>query len=312
MLYGRFRFIIKFTDQAYLPPYKGSTLRGAFGTALKQIVCALKRQECHHCVLGSRCVYTMFFENKRASHNKSEKGPSLPHPFMIEPPLESKTCFGPEEELSFHLILFGPALKYLPYCIYAFHQMGQIGVGKRINGKRAGFVLKEVSFYQSSSVASIYSQEDQILKGGDFFQNLTLDDKPCSDLNYLTIYLKTPLRVKYGNQLRDELPFHILIRAALRRISTLFTHYGDGEPDLDYKGLVERAKAVKVIDSDLRWLDWHRYSNRQETKMSLGGIVGWVRYEGNLGEFWPFLHLGEKLHLGKQTTFGLGQIQMNL
>jgi len=57
----------------------------------------------------------------------------------------------------------------------------------------------------------------------------------------------------------------------------------------------------------LRWYDWERYSSRQETRMRLGGLVGEVEFEGELAEFLPYLFLGELIHLGKGTSFGLGR-----
>jgi hypothetical protein len=61
MLFGEYHFIGILEDDALLPPFKGSTFRGVFGRALKEVVCALKRQECPTCLLRSQCVYTQVF-----------------------------------------------------------------------------------------------------------------------------------------------------------------------------------------------------------------------------------------------------------
>ena len=93
------------------------------------------------------------------------------------------------------------------------------------------------------------------------------------------------------------------------RISSLFNCYGNGEPELDYKGLVNRAKNVRIIVSDLNWYDWHRYSHRQDNTMLMGGMVGSVTYEGDIEEYMPLIGLCQRVHLGKQTSFGLGKIK---
>jgi hypothetical protein len=40
--------------------------------------------------------------------------------------------------------------------------------------------------------------------------------------------------------------------------------------------------------------------------MTLGGVVGPWRLEGDLGPLLPWLQLGQWLHLGKNATMGLG------
>ena len=44
--------------------------------------------------------------------------------------------------------------------------------------------------------------------------------------------------------------------------------------------------------------------------MKMGGFVGGMRFEGDLAEFNPFLVLGEYLHIGKGTVYGLGKYEI--
>jgi CRISPR/Cas system endoribonuclease Cas6 (RAMP superfamily) len=122
--------------------------------------------------------------------------------------------------------------------------------------------------------------------------------------------LRTPLRIKFKNQYKADLPFHVLIRACLRRMSALLNAFGEGEPQIDYPGLVRRAEAVSIASQDLRWFDWRRFSFRQDQAMLMGGMVGEVTYRDVPGLFLPLLEFCKKVHIGKQTTFGLGQIEI--
>ena len=45
--------------------------------------------------------------------------------------------------------------------------------------------------------------------------------------------------------------------------------------------------------------------------MQLGGLTGSIRYYGELAAFLPFFSLAEQLNIGKQTSFGLGEIQFD-
>jgi hypothetical protein len=304
MLLGEYRFRGVLEDEALLPPYKGSTLRGVFGRALKEVVCALKHQECPSCLLRGQCLYVAVFDPPAGAPSRA----SPPPPFVLEPPLSPKTQFSPGEPLEFTLLLFGKSNAYLPYFVYAFEHLGRLGLGKALGGRRARFRLLSVT---CATAGVIYQEKERLLLPARP-QELVLPtaEPPRPGVGQLTVSLLTPLRLKFQNRLQAELPFHVLLRAVLRRIATLFKEYGNGEPPLDYRGLSARAQKVQTRHSSLNWCDWKRYSHRQEQAMLLGGLLGDITYQGELGEFLPFLSLAEKLHVGKNTTFGLGKLKI--
>jgi len=305
MLYAKFYFHGVFSSEAVLPPFKGSTFRGSFGKALKAVVCALRRENCQTCLLADRCLYSTVFENVRRPEEAT--GPSPVHPFVIEPPLTAQTHLSVGDPFDFGLLLFGRATEYLPYFLYAFEEMGRVGIGARLRDGRGKFRLSQVT-YEGKSV---YDSGTGKLTTGTT-ETLELENIPrkVAAPTTVTISLETPLRLKHNNRLHAELPFHVLVRAALRRVSTLNRLYGDGEPDLDYRGLVARAQQVRTSKSTIRWLDVRRYSNRQQDSMLVGGMIGDITYEGELAEFLPLIKYCEKVHLGKATTFGLGKIKV--
>ena len=63
---GDYTFTCQLQAEAMLPEYKGSTLRGGFGAAFKNVVCALKRRECDDCPLRGNCLYAVVFETPLA------------------------------------------------------------------------------------------------------------------------------------------------------------------------------------------------------------------------------------------------------
>ncbi|MFQ5903237.1 MAG: CRISPR system precrRNA processing endoribonuclease RAMP protein Cas6 [Candidatus Binatia bacterium] len=62
-----------------------------------------------------------------------------------------------------------------------------------------------------------------------------------------------------------------------------------------------------MIDRCGVWHGWERYSARQDTRMKMGGFVGKVEYQGEVSGFIPLLRLGQRIHVGKGTGFGLGR-----
>ena len=303
MLFGKYRLRIQFHEEARIPPYKGSTLRGGFGAALKSVMCGSVKRSCDECRVSQRCLYAQTFETMPGS-SRSSFSPTPPHPYVIEPPLDGKTLFGAGDTLEFGLLLFGKSNNYLAFFLHATSLMGKRGIGRGATGP-AMFSLTAV--YDAAG-NMIFEPEGERLLGDPQPTDMVLVATNRDINSSLRLSFVTPFRLKYMNQFHDEMPFHILVRAMLRRISALFIHHGDGEPEIDYRGLVHRAMGITAQDRRICWVDWERYSNRQQTKMFLGGLVGSVTYMDVPGEYLPLLALAKEVHLGKQTSFGLGLI----
>ena len=310
MQVGIYGFSCRFETETVLPVFKGSTLRGSLGLALRRIACALHHQDCKSCLLSTQCAYTILFEeNPRPLTDSIFRSAPIrrPHPYVLVPPDNSKRLHGTGELFSFSVKLFGPALSYLPHLVYAVQEMGKAGLGK---GNRHG----EGRF----RLEAVYHKQQQIFNGQSLCNTAPSDEisfGPATDaaVKRLTLTCHTPLRLKQDNHLSGKLPFHVLTRAALRRIAALETYYGQGsEPALDYRGLITRANGIAVTDSTICWTEFERYSNRQKSAMRFGGITGTITYQGeNLSEYLPLLRYCETVHLGKQTSFGLGNISIN-
>jgi hypothetical protein len=75
---------------------------------------------------------------------------------------------------------------------------------------------------------------------------------------------------------------------------------------VDFRALIEQARAVRLVRDETRWTTWSRYSSRQDRRMEWAGPVGTATYEGDLTPFWPYLVFGQWTHVGKGATFGLG------
>lgn len=126
----------------------------------------------------------------------------------------------------------------------------------------------------------------------------------------LTVSFLTPTRLKFASHLSAECEFHVLVRSLLRRIAMLNYFHCNGSFPAEQREFVDQARAIYRVESQIRWVDWERFSNRQQTHMLFGGIVGRVTFQGEYGEFLPHLVLGTYTHVGKAATFGLGQYEL--
>jgi hypothetical protein len=234
--------------------------------------------------------------------------PAAPHPFVIEPPPETKRRYAPGEPIEFSLILIGRAIDYLPYFIVAFEELGRHGIGPG-NGR---YALSEIDGITAGGHSTpIYSGESRrlvsqwpVLHPDDF--PLSPDPAPAE----ATVVFLTPTLVRHTNQSGDLTQFHVLFRNLLRRISLLDYFHCEGEWGPGPRALLEQAEAIETAAHTLRWRQWERYSARQRQRVPMGGWVGRVTYRGDLAPFWPWLLLGQWLHVGKHATFGLGQYRI--
>jgi CRISPR-associated endoribonuclease Cas6 len=231
---------------------------------------------------------------------------AVPHPFVIEPPEGRKRAFKPGDSLMFGLTVIGRALDYLPYFIYAFDELGRTGLGR----ERGRFSLERVSQVdakaQDDKAQAIYTSQEKTLHSVN--PETLAGIMPGNSSAPISLKFMTPTRIIYNGGLTLDLEFHILIRQLLRRFSMLsYFHCDIDTSTWNFKNIIEQAKDVAVKERKLHWHDWQRYSNRQQTKMKMGGFVGKITFEGHLGQFLPLMQAGEIVHVGKGTSFGLGK-----
>ncbi|MBI5206211.1 MAG: CRISPR system precrRNA processing endoribonuclease RAMP protein Cas6 [Candidatus Firestonebacteria bacterium] len=259
-------------------------------------------------MLKLKCVYSAIMESPvPADHPESRKYKNAPHPYIIIPPAAKKRYFKPGDILSFEFVLIGKANDYLPYFVYTFTEMGKLGIGHH-KGKFDVASVEELRF--DGSVIEIYNDNNKILKNPDnridysFFKN-----KEVNNNDAITIDFETPARIKVNDNLSSDLSFKVLIERLSER-ACLLAHFHCGAELVSFEEFAVDSGKVEIIDNKLEWVDWVRYSSRQDTKMNFGGCIGKITYKGDFQKYLPLLKLGEHIHVGKATTFGLGKYRI--
>jgi len=307
--FAKFRFTLEALETLFLPEYKGSTLRGGFGHAFRKLVCTMGPIPCHTCLLQLKCPYPQFFETPIVGDTPPfMRGVKTgPQPFVLEPPLETKRVYQKGELLEFGLLLMGRAIEFLPYFIFTFAQLGYRGIGR---GQKK-FHLKEVAGLNLEEWQPIYRGDTKTLTAD--YQTLSTPSfaAPADGIERLTLRFLTPTRIKIQGHLSTAINFRELVLWLLRRICTLaYFHMPGSTVEWNWRTALNAAKEVVVESKELRWVDWERYSNRQESRMKLGGFVGEITVCGEMEQWLPLLKLGEAVHVGKGATFGLGKYEI--
>lgn len=301
--YLRLRFSLRSLADAHLPAYQGSLLRGAFGHALRTAVCAMgPAQPCNSCRLRRACIYTRLFE----TFIEDEPPPFLrglptsPRPYVVEP-LSTERHLPSGAALEFDLLLIGQTVGLHAYAALAVERMAATGLGQA----RHRFALDRVRCQAPDG------EWHDLRPSQAPPASATASQPPPAAPPRAVLRFLTPTRIKIRDHLASSIAPRALVFNILRRTLELaHFHVPGAEIDWTFRPLLDHASSIRVLSSDFRWHDWQRYSNRQQTKMSMGGFIGTLEIEGDLGPLWPLLAAAEILHVGKGATFGLGKFAL--
>jgi hypothetical protein len=301
---ARFRFVLTARDPIRLPEYAGSAWRGLLGHGLRRTACVTGQPTCGGCLLRRSCAYSTLFEAPATPRQSSYSAP--PHPFVLDIDPMAPREYAPGAPLTVNIHLIGAAIAQAPYFVHAFAQAGQFGFGRA----RARFGLNSVGYEthtgQGDWVEIFHARE------GVYHHPETAPLVPPPSPRSIRLRFVTPVRIKRDGHFLGarELTATDLVQALYRRLRSLARQYGETPEDAESFDL--HAARLWAVDlewqpQDLRWHEWTRYSSRQDSLMQFGGLVGAVRLSGpGLAPLWPALWLGQWVHLGKGTTFGLG------
>jgi hypothetical protein len=133
---------------------------------------------------------------------------------------------------------------------------------------------------------------------------LRLSIDSSSSASRVRVCFVTPTELKGAEQPE----FSILFARLRDRISTLRELYQDGPLEIDFKAMAERAAKIRMTRCDIEHAHAERTSRSTGCTHSLGGFIGVAEYEGELGEFLPYLEIGRYTGVGRQTVWGKGAI----
>jgi len=288
---------------------KGITLRGAFGSVFRRLVCHDLGEDCKHCALHSSCPYGFVFtpmvpgDAERLRLNRD-----IPRPFVIKPPVDGKNIYRPGDIILFKLVVVGKAQDFLPYFIVTFEELGRQGIGIR----RGRFSMRKIEVLRPDGAwDEVFRSDDRMVRP---------PEKPLSfdlfagmrdyDQNKVRIRFLTPVLIKEkGRWVRPD--FAPLVKRLRDRVNSLSYFYCNETLEMDFHLFGEMAETVRTIYHDLRWVEEKRVSKHKGLNHLLKGYMGEVEFEGQLGGFMPFLRVGQFIHVGKATAFGQGWYKMD-
>ena len=309
---ARYRFSAIVQQPLAMPDYAGSLLRGQFGAALRQVACMTRQPTCPGCPLLKTCPYTRIFEAPppdKGQHALQDFS-QIPNPYVVEPPSPGARVLAAGEVLEFHLVLVGHAAEQLALVVFSL----QRALAQGLTRQRVAAELLQVDWLDAQGTAhAVWSREQPTL--AEHPSELQLPASPAGATS-VSLHIHSPLRLQHQGQplgLAQLTPRALV--AALARRSALLMEFHAGQSGWGEAARDITRQAESLVDTrELHWFDWTRYSSRQHQEMTLGGVLGRWTLHGSaeaLTALWPWLWLGQWLHVGKNASMGMGGYRLD-
>ena len=237
---------------------------------------------------------------------------------MIDPPPVIDREYRRGEIITLGFTSLGPLCEAIAYPVLAFERFEQTGIPGRSD---------HVSSFRLVGVRDLLAGGRSIYELGTLGSAITRDISSFAREAWawvgkaeLEAGFITPVSV-VNNHARQSDPesgvtiftdFYDLIYNLANRVGGLWQLYGAGWPGQAgfFRWREQLLKASRQITTTHRELEMVRawgYSNRQQSDRPMGGFTGSMRFAGDFLPFAELLGVGEIMHVGNQTAFGLGR-----
>lgn len=280
-----------------LPEFQGSTIRGVFGRALKSAFCVMHHRDCGICMVKDSCGYFDIFESIDGESILKSKGMERkPHPYILVPP--EKNIYLENEIFFFRMTVLGENHSRIPYLLYAFQKMGELGFGKSrekmelysVKDATTGNIIMEKEKYHRENLG-IYVLQNS-------FQDTKIPDS-------LILKWVTPVKLMRNGNIVRKIDSESFRRAMYRRYTMIHKVYGIlDESDMEDLPSLE----IETLSGEIK--EWKRYSNRQNRSLKMEGLTGMLRVFPKTMKNFFLIQCLTKLHLGKATAFGQGRFKL--
>jgi len=297
------RFVVQALEGIILEGQPGSALRGALYLALSDSFCTQPDgiQQPDHAETCPVC-WLLAREAPNAT-----RGADLPRPLVIEPPPARHYQRG--ETLTFGISLIGRAQNLFPFVARAVQKMGALGIGVG----RGRFKLISIAEYSPLLDAERTLMTDRRVSA----PTLQVTPERIADAirprDYVLLEFLSPLRLTANNKLVKTPDPRIFIQRLIERCQRLAEYYA--EIDLpptatEWRGLsdtlCQQAATWQIGYDSTQWVEAFSGSRRQGRVTPIGGLVGVVRWDGDVTEAYAWLLWGQSLHVGKDAVKGNG------
>lgn len=305
------RFRVRATETIKFEGEPGAALRGALYEALAGNFCSeafeMGGGDPHHAETCPVC-WLLAAEDITAG-----RGQNVPRPLTVQPPLH-QTHFAAGRSMTFGIALIGKAQNLLPYVARAVQKMGGIGVGRG----RGRFRLEAISEVHPLLDTERMLMDGRVVKRPTLAVTSSVVQDVARGLPHhaVTLELITPMRLTAGEKLVQRITPRVFVQRLIERCQSLSEQYGefaaDDVPPSRMDWIAGQEAALKAADllhvgyDETEWVEAFSGSRRTNRVSPISGLIGRVRWEGEVAPLLPWLLWGSVLHVGKNAVKGSG------
>ena len=284
--------------------FPGSVLHGALGYTTRRRSCVIEEEKCEGCYLLDTCLYSQLFETRTPKDSsRMKKYPRIPPGLRLTFDGWDSSMIEAGEEFEVGLIFLGGAINTTISLLLSLQETFEHGIGsKNKDGSRGRADLLSINGAQGENIGiEKFNFADEIpIKITKWAEFANIESSS------FTIRFVSPTRIVSQGRITENPDFRDIFATVLRRVSNVAYFHCDHELDVDYKGLVEQANHIN-FKSQFRRIKVSRYSARQMRRTMMDGIVGEMSILDCPEELLPWIAIGSKLGIGKNTSMGTGE-----
>lgn len=285
---------VQFEAEGKVPEYKSSAFRGGIGRQLLNMYCVGNQECCDKCIFQKKCiVQNIMYAPFQIKPDYVTSGESAGYSISC---VDTRTWVNVGDEIKFRIILYGDTAAYFNPIIQAIFGLGKNGLG----GGAVPFHIMSIKNRYGSDILTGETINIAELMTETVSEYIADRREEICWESGVKIYFQSPCTIRSHGKLLQQFEEEAVLKAIWRRVS--MQHLFEGYV-IEPMFLLQKS-CMKEQYSDIKKV--RRYSERNEEKMQLKGIVGWMKMEDLSENVIKLLLAGEITCVGKNTRFGFG------
>ena len=285
-------------DGCRLPGWKGLMLRGTLGHALRGIACWTPPSPCPKdgCRRPHACAMGAIWESSPGVRGDA------PPPYIIVPPIgpeRARKSFDSGQSLSLRIILVGDARPWAPWFFEAASAPWKLGAERvpwqperiEIKDDNGEWLTLTEGTQRRRSVWPVVRASSVIGRR-----------RPADTCR---VVAQTPIHLQQANQAVERVTPEIFAHRVIDRVADLAAMYCGDIDRQEIQQTKELASVMGISDVKLEPICWHVKQGRRLT-----GLLGELTLHRVPGPIWPYLVVGQSLHVGKGSSHGQGRYKL--